>query len=312
MKHLNPYRFYELASKLHALFNSSTQHRVVDMFAPLTEAQNTLDAWIKGDVFKLESSKDEATRLLDKIGGIFSKYYIDQDTKQLKAPTGEDRIDPQQMSLVYNLLEKFEHALAAELNHAPSYMATKQGIYSTYDLIENAQESFSEELRKVMPAASLTEFDMAGRSLAFGLGTAATLHLLRSVEVVLKSYYEVFSGEDVKRNERSYAIYLKKLAALSDDETNDHRPNKRLLQMLAQIKEHYRNPLTYSGTTISIDQAVSLFGIATAAIALMSEEVLTAKATGRSNKAAKAALDEVVKVASDDEKEKNVKSKKAG
>ncbi len=305
MKHLNPYHFYELASKLHALFNNSTQNRVADMFAPLTEVQNVLDSWIKGEFFKLESSKTEAKRLLDKVGSIFNKYYIDQNTKQLKKPTGEDRIDPHQMSLLYNLLEKFEHALAAELNHVPAYMATKRGIYSTYDLIENAQESFSEELRLFMPSPSLIEFDLAGRSLAFGLGTAATLHLLRAVELVLKRYYEIYSGEEVKNNERSYAVYLKKLAALSDDDTNDHRPNKRLLQMLAQIKEHYRNPLTISGTTISIDQAVSLFGIATAAMTLMSEEVSNAKSTG----AAEKALNEVTKAAQDDNQNNN---KKAG
>lgn len=298
MKHLNPYRFYELASKLHALFNNATHNRVADMFAPLTEAQNVLDLWIKGDVFKLESSKEEANRLLDKISAIFSKYYIDQDTKQIKAPTGEDRIDPQQMSLVYSLLEKFEHALAAELNHAPAYMATKRGIYSTYDLIENAQESFSEDLRRVMPGTSLTEFDMAGRSLAFGMGTAATLHLLRAVELVLKRYFEIFSDKKVERNERSYAIYLKKLASIADKEKTDNRPNKRLLQMLAQIKEHYRNPLTMSGTNISIDQAVSLFGIATAAMTLMSEEVLKGKNNGKS---AEAALDEVAKAAAEDD-----------
>lgn len=310
MKHLNPYHFYELAAKLHALFSNTTQYRVADMFAPLTEAQNILDSWIKGDVFKLESSKEEAKRVLDKVGKIFDKYYIDQSTKQLKMPTGEDRIDPHQMSLIQNLLERFEHALAAEMNHVPAYMATKRGIYSTYDLIENAQESFSEELRSTMPEACLVEFDLAGRSLAFGLGTAATLHLLRAVELVLKRYYEIYSGEIVQNNERSYAVYLKKLAAMSDDETNDHRPNKRLLQMLAQIKEHYRNPLTISGTTITIDQAVSLFGIATAAMTLMSEDVLTANVVGKRTKEAQKALNEVADAASD----KEVKSpkKKAG
>jgi len=311
MKHLNPYRFYELASKLHALFNNSTQYRVTDMFAPLTDAQNILDSWIKGDVFQLVSSKDEASKLLDKISTIFSKYYIDKDTKQLRVPTGEDRIDPHQMSLIYNLLEKFEHALAAELNHAPAYMATKQGIYSTYDLIENAQESFSKSLRKIMPKDSLIEFNFAGRALAFGFGTAATLHLLRAVELVLKRYYETYSSEKVANNERSYAMYLKKLAAISDDEENEQRPNKRLLQMLAQIKEHYKNPLMISGNEITIDQAVSLFGIATAAMALMSEDVLKSKNTSKSNKAAKEALDEVVKVADDEEEKKN-KTKKAG
>lgn len=273
MQHLNPYRFYELSAKLHALFNSSSS-RVADMFGPITEAQSMLDGWIKGDPYMLETSKADATRLLTKLGNLFNKYYIDQSTKQLKRPTGEDRIDAQELTIINGLLEKFEHALAAELTYAPTYVAGKRGIYSTYDLIQNAQDCFSETMRQDMPEASMKEFNTAGRALAFGLGTAAGMHLLRAVELVLKRYYETFSGTQVNKNERTYSIYLKRLAVLSEDESNDFRPDKRLLQLLAQIKEHYRNPLTNPESNITVDQATSLFGLATAAMTLMTEQVV--------------------------------------
>lgn len=281
MQHLNPYRFYELASKLHALFENTLHSRVTDMFAPITEAQAILDGWIKGDPFPLETSKPDAVRLLNKISSLFNKYYIDQSTKQLKTPTGEDRVDAHELALVYAMLEKFEHALAAELTHAPTYVASKRGIYSTYDLIENAYQSFSENLRSYMPAQSLEEFNVAGRALAFGLGTAAGMHLLRSIEIVLKKYYETFSGSLVNKNERTYGIYLKKLAALSEEEGTGFLPDKRLLQMLAQIKEHYRNPLTSPDSSISVEQATSLFGLATAAMTLMTEQIIAHQAKGR-------------------------------
>ncbi|MGE4352065.1 MAG: hypothetical protein AB7E52_07755 [Bdellovibrionales bacterium] len=273
MQHLNPYRFYELASRLHALF-SSTSSRVSDMFGPITEAQAMLDGWIKGDPYTLETSKADAERLLTKLGNLFNKYYIDQHSKQLRVPTGEDRIDAQELTLLYGLLEKFEHALAAELTYAPTYLAGKRGIYSTYDLIQNAQECFSQDMRRDMPEASMREFNTAGRALAFGLGTAAGVHLLRAVELVLKKYYETFSGTIVTKNERTYSIYLKRLAALSEEEGMDFRPDKRLLQLLAQIKEHYRNPLTNPETNITVEQATSLFGLATAAMTLMTEQVV--------------------------------------
>ncbi len=305
MKHLNPYRFYELASKLHALFNHATQARVTEMFMPLSEAQAALDSWIKGDVISLETSKAEAGRLLARLSALFSKYYIDPTSKQLKTPTGEDRIDAHELALTFTALEKFEHALAAELTHAPTYIASKRGIYSTYDLVENARACFSEGLRRIIPDASLREFDQAGRALAFGLGTAAGMHLLRSVELVLKAYYETFSGAAVAGNERSYALYLKKMAALAEDETNPHRPDKRLLQMLAQIKEHYRNPLTHSESAIGLDQAVALFGLATAAITLMCEEMTAAK----EGRGVKAALDQVTAAAQDDEDDDTAKAK---
>ena len=153
MQQLNSYRFYELGAKLHSLFCSSNQSRINDMFAPLTEAQALLDGFIKGDNFALETSKTDATKLLNKISSVFNRYFIDPSTKQLKNPAGEDRIDAHEMSLIHTLIEKFEHALAAELNRAPTYVAGKCGIYSTYDLAENAQKVFSDNLRPVIPAA---------------------------------------------------------------------------------------------------------------------------------------------------------------
>jgi len=295
MKHLNPYRFYELAAKLHGLFNNLNQNRVADMFGPLTEAQTTLDSLIKGDPIPLETSKSAATRLLNKISSVFNRYFIDQSSRQLKTPTGEDRIDPHEIALIQALVDKFEHALAAELNHAPTYVAGKRGIYSTYDLIENAYETFPPALLEIIPETAQREFGTAGRALAFGLGTAAVTHLLRAIEVVLKQYYELYSGTTVAKTERTYAIYLKKLATLSEDENTSSRPDKRLLQMLAQIKEHYRNPLTAPESAFTVDQATSLFGLGTAAITLMTEQIQAKQKpkTGKEAKAAKGAASQV-------------------
>ncbi|HBM90429.1 MAG TPA: hypothetical protein DD400_00910 [Rhodospirillaceae bacterium] len=306
MQHLNPYRFYELAAKLNALFVNTNQNRVTEMFAPLTEAQALLDGWIKGDeAYPVEMSKAEGTRLLNKIGNIFNKYYIDQSTKQLKVPTGEDRIDAHEMALVRALLEKFEIALAAEFNHAPVYVAQKCGIYATFDLIEKASNCFGEETRVVIPEAALREFDVAGRALAFDLGSGAGMHLLRAIEIVLKKYYELFSGTKVNKNERSYAIYLKKLASLSDED-GEGKPDKRLLQMLAQIKEQYRNPLVFPESEITMAQATGLFGLATAAITLMVEQILSKEAEKTVKKGgAKKALEDVKKAAKTDEEDEN-------
>jgi len=299
MQHLNPYRFYELAAKLHGLFSNTTQNRVADMFGPLTETQAVLDSLIKGDPFPLETSKADATRLLNKISSLFNKYYIDHSSKQIKTPTGEDRIDPHELALIHALVEKFEQALAADLNRAPIYVANKCGIYSTYDLVENAQQSFPADLLKIIPATAQKEFNTAGRSLAFGLGTSATMHILRAVEIVLKQYYELFSGSTVAKAERNYAIYLKKLTSLSEDENNAQRPDRRLLQMLAQIKEHYRNPLTMPDSSVTVEQATSLFGLATAIITLMAEQIARQKT--KPGKNAKEALADVATAAKDDD-----------
>ncbi|MDE1900496.1 MAG: hypothetical protein KGI37_02485 [Alphaproteobacteria bacterium] len=273
MKQLNSYRFYELGAKLHALFGAESGARATALFAPLSEAQALLDSFIKGDVISLSTSKSDAVKLLNKIGAIFNRYFIDPATRQLKAVEGEERIDTHELAMLHALVEKFEHALAAELNRAPTYVAGKRGIYSTYDLAENAEEIFSESLRAAIPVASQNEFTAAGRALAYGLGTAATMHVLRAVEAMLRGYYENFAGASPAKNERNYAAYLKKLAAMAEEDDRAVRPDRRVVQMLAQLKDHYRNPLVAADATVSIDEATQVFGMASAIISLMAEAV---------------------------------------
>lgn len=273
MKQLNSYRFYELGAKLHGLFGAEGRARVADMFAPMSEAQTMLDSFIKGDAVTLSTSKPDAVKLLNKIGAIFNRYFIDPSTRQLKTQEGEDHIDTHELAILRTLVEKFEHALAAELNRAPTYVADKCGIYSTYDLAENAEEIFSENLRPAIPVAAQKEFTSAGRALAFSLGTASTMHTLRAVEIMLRAYYEIFAGSPPAKTERNYSLYLKKLVAMTEEEDRAMRPDKRVLQMLAQIKDHYRNPLVTADAEVSVDQAMQLFGMASAMISLMAESI---------------------------------------
>jgi len=132
---------------------------------------------------------------------------------------------------------------------------------------------FSDDLRKVIPPTAQTEFSQGGRALAFDFGTAATVHILRAIEIVLKAYYETFASPVTAKNERTYAVYLKKLAALADEEDGDAHPDKRVIQMLAQIKDYYRNPLLLPESTVSVDSAGQLFGMASALISLMGERI---------------------------------------
>ena len=51
------------------------------------------------------------------------------------------------------------------------------------------------------------------------------------------------SNSAPSKTERNYSSYLKKLATLAEEEDRGTRPDKRVIQMLAQIKDHYRNPI---------------------------------------------------------------------
>ena len=121
------------------------------------------------------------------------------------------------------------------------------------------------------------------------------------------------------KTERSYNIYLKKLVALAEDESATMRPDKRLLQMLAQIKEQYRNPLVTPENNVSPEQATSLFGLATAIITMMAEQIVSRQKPANGSKArkeAKAALASVADEASseddDDEESYSFHTSQAG
>ena len=60
---------------------------------------------------------------------------------------------------------------------------------------------------------------------------------------------------------------------MSEEEDQNFRPDKRVVQMLAQIKDHYRNPIIAAENSVSIDEALSLFGMASAVITLMAAQL---------------------------------------
>lgn len=282
MQTLQQFRFYDLGAKLAGIFNVHHHARVGDMFGPLTDAQKSLDALIKGDPIALKFAKPEATKLLAQISALFDKYFIDQASHQLRFPAQEAKVDPQELALVELALQKFESALAAELSRMLVFPATQRGIYNAVDLLENAHRAVPDELHDYVPLTARRELDAAGRALSFDLGTAAALHTLRALEIVVAAYYELYAAPLTARTERNLATYLRKLNTLAEDETTKVRPDYRLVQFLTQIKESYRNPMVQAETVIATGSASTLFGLVTGAITQLAEHIAAQKLQGKS------------------------------
>ena len=273
MRQMDVSTLYELGSRLRGLFDVRAHTRIGDFFGPLTEAQRLLDRLIKGDPYTLRSAKPSAVKLLNAVATLFDRYFIDPETRQLAPPTDDATLAPQDLTNLALCVEKFDHAFVAELATLPHYLAEQRGIYATRDLAENAHHVFAETLRAHIPPPTQKEIQHAGEALVFGLGTSAGFHALRGLEIMLKAYYESFVPTPAPKNERSYGLYLKKLVALSDDNTETRHPDKRIVQMLAQIKDHYRNPMITPEHCFSIEESTALFSLSTALIALMAEKL---------------------------------------
>ncbi len=279
MRQLQQYRFYDLGAKLYGIFNMRSQARVADLFGPLTDAQKSLDALIKGDPIELKFSKAEAVKLLTQISTLFEKYFIDQASRQLRFPSQEEKIDSQEVALIELALQKFESAFAAELARTVVFPITQRGIYSAVDLVENAHCAVPDDLQLYVPASARRELDAAGRALGFDLGTAAVLHCLRALELVTGRYFEEFGELPTSKAERNLATLLRRLTAIVEDESATKQPDPRLLQLLLQIKDGYRNPLLQAEAVTETGTALTLFGLVASVITQIAEHIEQLQAT---------------------------------
>lgn len=277
MQQLRQYQFYDLGAKLYGIFNAQAHGRVADLFGPMTDAQKSLDALIKGDPIELKIAKPEAIKLLAQISALFDKYFIDQTSRQLRFPSGEEKVDAQELALINLALEKFESALSADLSRIVVYPALQRGIYSPVDMVENAHRAIPDDMQQYLTSSARRELDAAGRALGFDLGTAAAMHTLRALEIVTASYYHQFAGTLPGRSERNFATYLRKLTALLEDDDAKVRPDARLVQLLTQIKESYRNPMVAAESVTSTGAAATLFGLVTSVIMQLVEQIAELK-----------------------------------
>lgn len=269
MNPVNQYRFYDLGAKLYRVIAHKSSVAAGEMFVPLMEAQTVLDALIKGDPIPIDFAKQDATALLNKLGTLFNRYFIDMTTRQFRFPSREEVIDAHELVLLRSLVEKFETALAAELNRRAVYSVPRRGLYDARDLTEHADIQFNQETLDRMPEAMREEIRAAGRSLAFGLGTAACFHLVRAIESALALYFENFSRQPVTNSENLWKDVMNRLSAAEKDKFAS--AEARLAGLLREVEVRYRNVLARPGASFNDQEAAIFFGIAGSLITLIME-----------------------------------------
>jgi hypothetical protein len=169
---------------------------------------------------------------------------------------------------VYNVtsaLAEFETVLRNELAIADVYFVTRKAGFDTPILISNAEVNFAKELGTRVPQA-IPDVREAGKCLAFELSTAAGFHVLRGAEAVVRAYWTAVSGAKPHPKQKNLGVYLKKMrdAGLG---------NAKVLAALQQIKDLHRNPLAHPEETLTLEEAVGLFGIVQSAINAMLKEI---------------------------------------
>jgi hypothetical protein len=162
---------------------------------------------------------------------------------------------------ITNALQVFDNNLAAELGMQDTYVVSRKGIYSTSELIERADNLFSENVRAQLPEDAKRDINEAGRCLAFDLPTAAGMHILRALEAVMLEYLKKRNAKPLKDSQRNWGQYVAKLREADADQ--------KVVSALDQIRELHRNPTMHPEVFLSTDEALALLGLAQSAILAM-------------------------------------------
>jgi hypothetical protein len=308
MNPVNQYRFYELGAKLYRVTAHSSSVGAADMFVPLMEAQNALDNLIKGDPITLEFAKTDANNLLNRLGALFNRYFIDTSSRQFRFPSREEQIDVHELAMLRSLVEKFETALSAELNRRAIYIVPRRGLFDAHDLAEKAEMQFDEETLARMNEPMREEIRSAGRALAFGLPAAACFHLIRAIEGALSIYMEGVSRTAVTNSDNLWKDVLNRLGGAEKDKFLS--TDARLAGLLREVDTRYRATLAKPGASITMQEALIFFGTSGSLVTLVMES--TAQRRGPALGKMKEAKDSIESLDDeDDDAETSPRSKSA-
>lgn len=265
MTPLRQYKFYELGAKLQRVVAHKSAVKATDMFVPLMDAQAALDTLLKGDPITLDYARADGNTLLAKLGTVFDKHFIDPSTRQFRFPAPDDMIDSHEMTLLGSLVEKFETSLAAEFSRKAIYAVPKRGLFDSYALAEHADKQFGEDVLNRMPPAMRDDIRESGKALAFGLGLAATFHLVRALEQALALYVESVTGHPTSQFKD---MWKEGLNRLKNHEKSPHI-DPRIVGLLGEVDNRYRSLLTQADAQLDVNEAIIFFSMACSIITLI-------------------------------------------
>ncbi len=254
MEQVDQYAYYQLGVALtHLSLALPTREasKFGAMIFPLWRAQQALNDFVGARFFV--HSKSVANELLQRIGNLESEAHSGDDKNPYDF---EKNVQPWQVSGIKKLIGELETVLARECPTVPIFFIPPKGIYKTDDLINQAENMFSEEIRKAIPPQAITDVHEAGRCVAFELPTAAGFHVLRATEALTREYYKFVTTKDSGKTDWGTCI-----EELREQESAD----KGLLDLLDQIREE-RNTVMHPRRNLTMDEAIAVVNLAQAAI----------------------------------------------
>ena len=259
MQRVNEFNFYDLATQIHPLTEIGTSEvKYGDVFFQWFQARDALNQMFRQR--PLTVSLSAANELYDSITEFVPEKWPEA-IGRLGTPEDRD-MEGWEVSKISEAAKKFETVLAAECQVLDTYFVSKKGAYSTADLVERAHICFGAMAAK-LPDQAKSDFDQAGKCMAFDLPTACAFHIVRGSEAVIRKYYEQVTGKAPKVKMRNWGAYIKNLQKAGAD--------TRVVGFLDHIKENYRNPVLHPEESLSPEDTQVLLGVCISAIVMMVE-----------------------------------------
>ena len=265
MLRVDCYQFYILGQRIHPFTILNDEGLIRDVWFEIHQAKQALNDFFQ--IFPLRISRDPATRLFQALSQI-----VPDDLLKLDAGGGDEewkKVSPYAFQ-IRQAATDLETVLAAELNNFDTYFVSQKGSFSTPDLIEHAEIMLPDATRNHLNATAIDDFRQAGRCLAFNLGTAASFHIARATEAVIRSYYALVLGNLPAVRVRNWGAYYKHLST-------NQRTSKKVLGWLDHIRQEYRNPVLHPEEIVTPDAAMVFINACCSLIIMMAAEMVRLK-----------------------------------
>jgi hypothetical protein len=271
MNKVNQYLFYEFGAALRELKDLKEGQTYMGALITVIHAQMALRKFLaETSHVPLKLSKSAANSLQATL-----RELIDVPKKEAKEGEEEEfdwdkKIEGSKIKKALKKLDELETVFSMEAVGLDVYAVAQKAGYSTDTLVQHGEEIIPEEIRDYMPEYALKELHEAGRCLVFDLPTAAGFHMMRSVESVLHSYWDVISGGKPRPTLQSGAdapmgTYI--------NQVENEGADKIVTGVLKQIKDLHRNPLMHPDAVLNMNEAIVLLGVVSSAIMAMIEEM---------------------------------------
>ncbi|KPH08475.1 hypothetical protein CO657_15030 [Rhizobium acidisoli] len=259
MKRVNLLDYYELAETLQSAKQSlqADSQKAGSVFFGTMSLPPKLTKFIESDN-GFTTSIRAANELLAAVNEwSVAHLYIDG---KYSAEKFDEEVHNWQYSAISKKIDAFRSVFEAECHDIDIYSVGQIAIYKTQALVAEGASIIPEEYRRDVPEAALSEFNSAGKCLAFDLPTSCGFHALRGLELVMDEYLKEF-GVDTKKLKNWFA-YITEAKKLIDDPAASPKPSPKVAAMLDRMRDLDRNPLMHPRDTLDTNGADQLFKLA--------------------------------------------------